>query len=55
MRAIAVTLFPLPLSPTIARVSPFSTLKLTDRTAGMSPSSDRKLIVRSLTSSICLD
>src|SRR4051812_38233617 len=45
-----VTLLPQPDSPTIPRVLPFSTLKLTPSTALTMPSSVRKYVFRSLTS-----
>lgn len=45
------TLFPQPDSPTIARVSPFFTKKLTSRTASTSPSGVSKLTDRCFTSS----
>src|SRR3954469_17135732 len=45
-----VTLLPQPDSPTIPRVFPFSTLKLTPSTALTMPSSVRKYVLRSFTS-----
>src|SRR4029453_6511978 len=45
-----VTLLPRPDSPTIPRVLPFSTEKLTPSTALTMPSSVRKYVFRSLTS-----
>ncbi len=51
-----VTLLPQPDSPTMPRVCPFSTEKLTPSTALTMPSSVRKCVFRSRTSSrdICL-
>ena len=46
-----VTLLPQPDSPTIPRVWPFSTEKLTPSTALTMPSSVRKCVLRSRTSS----
>ena len=46
-----VTLLPQPDSPTMPRVWPFSTEKLTPSTALTMPSSVRKCVLRSLTSS----
>ena len=46
-----VTLLPQPDSPTIPSVWPFSTVKLTPSTARTTPSSVRKDVLRSLTSS----
>src|SRR5215470_4979943 len=48
---IIVTLLPEPDSPTMPRVSPSETLKETPSTARTTPSSVRKLTLRSLTSS----
>src|ERR1700735_2316023 len=49
--ACADTLLPEPDSPTMPRVCPVSTLKLTPRTAGTRPSGEAKLTCRSSTSS----
>src|SRR5262249_45003673 len=50
-----VTLFPLPDSPTMPSVFPFSTLKLTPSTALTIPSSVSKYVFRSITSSSAID
>src|SRR5215467_5654409 len=51
MIVMQVTLLPEPDSPTIASVCPFSTLKETPSTAWTMPSSVRKYVFRSRTSS----
>ena len=51
MMVMQVTLLPQPDSPTIASVLPFSTVNETPSTAWTMPSSVRKYVFRSLTSS----